>query len=51
MPAGASPDIDAFNRKNCPLILFEVGFYKDLGCHENYTQKTDKYLLLLTALR
>jgi hypothetical protein len=61
--AGAAPDIiyargvpadpfsDAFNKKDCSLILFEVGFCRDLGFHEKYTQKTDKYLPLLTALR
>ena len=61
--AGAAPDIvyargvpadpssDAFNKKDCSLILFEVGFCRDLGCHEKYTQKTEKYLPLLTALR
>jgi hypothetical protein len=61
--AGAAPDIvyargvtadpssDAFNKKDCSLILFEVGFCRDLGCYEKYTQKTDKYLPLLTALR
>ncbi len=61
--AGAIPDIvyargvpadpfsDAFNKKDCSLILFEVGFCKDLGCHEKCTQKTDKYLPLLNAHR
>ena len=61
--AGAAPDIvyargvpadpssDAFNKKDCSLILSEVGFYRDLGCHKKYTQKTDKYLPLLTTLR
>ncbi len=51
VPADASPDIDAFNRKDCSLMLFEVGFCMDFGCHEKYTQKTDKYLPLLTVLR
>ena len=47
--AGAAPDIvyargvptdpssDAFNKKDCSLILFEVGLCRDLGCHEKYT--------------
>jgi hypothetical protein len=51
VPADSSSDMDAFNRKDCSLILFEVGFCRDLGCHEMYIQKTDKYLPLLTALR
>jgi hypothetical protein len=60
--AGAAPDIiyargvpadpsRDFNRNDCTLILFEVGFCRDLGCHQKYTEKTDKYLPLLTALR
>ena len=61
--AGAAPDIvyargvpadpysEAYNKMDCSLILFEVGFCRDLGCHEKYTQKIDKYLPLLTALR
>ena len=63
--AGAAPDIiyalgvpaeppanwNAFSKKDCSLIIFEVGFCRDLGCHEKYTQKNEKYLPLLTALR
>jgi hypothetical protein len=51
VPADLPLDFDAFNKKDCTLILFEVGFYRDLGCHQKYTEKTDKYLPLLTALR
>jgi hypothetical protein len=47
----ADPSSGAFNKKDCSLILFEVGFCRDLGCHEKYTQKIDKYLPLLIALR
>jgi len=48
--ADPSLDFDTFNRKDCALILFEVDFCRDLGCHQKYTEKTDKYLPLLTAL-
>jgi hypothetical protein len=51
VPADPSHDFDALNRMDCPRILFEVGLCRDLGCHQKYTEKTDKYLLLLTALR
>ncbi len=51
VPADPNPDINAFNRKNCLLILIEVVFCRDLGCYEKYTAKTDKYLPLLNALR
>jgi hypothetical protein len=49
VPADFNPDINAFNRKDCSLILIEVGFCKDLGCYEKYDAKTDKYLFLLNA--
>ena len=51
VPADLPLDIDAFNKKDCTLILFEVGFCRDLGCHQKYAEKTDKYLSLLTGLR
>ena len=33
VPADPSSDIDAFIRKDFSLILIEVGFCRDLGCH------------------
>jgi hypothetical protein len=51
VPANPASDLNDFNKKDCTLLLFEVGFCRDLGCHEKYKQKTDKYLPLLTALR
>jgi hypothetical protein len=51
MQNNSSSDFNAYNRKDCTLLLFEVGFCRDLGCHEKYKQKTDKYFPLLTALR
>ena len=51
VPANPSSDWNAFNRKDCSLIIFEAGLCRDLGCHEKYTQKNEKYLPLLTALR
>ena len=32
VPADTFPDIDAFNKEDCSLILIEVGFCRDLGC-------------------
>ena len=46
-----SPEIDSFNRKDYSLILFEIGFCKDLGCHKKLKEKTDKYNPLMTTLR
>ena len=31
VPAEPSPEIDSLNRKDCSLILFEIGFCRDLG--------------------
>jgi len=42
VPADPSPEIYAFNRKDCSLILFEVGFCRDLGCNKKRKEKTDK---------
>jgi hypothetical protein len=33
VPADTSPDIDAFNMKDCSFILIEVVFCRDLDCH------------------
>jgi hypothetical protein len=49
--ADPSPEIDSFNRKACSLILFEVGFCRDLGYHKKIKEKTDKYNPLVTTLR
>ena len=40
VPADPSPEIDSFNRKDCSLILFEIGFCKDLGCHKKPKKKS-----------
>jgi len=39
VPADPFPDIDFFNRKDFSLILFEIGFCKDLGCHMKLNAK------------
>jgi hypothetical protein len=51
VPADPSPGIDSFSRKDCPLILFEIGFCRDLGCHKKLKEKIDKYTPLVTTLR
>jgi hypothetical protein len=38
-----TPDPDPFDRNDCSLILFEIGFCKDLGCQEKLIKKTEKY--------
>ncbi len=51
VPADPSPELDNFDRKDCYLILFEIGFCKGLGGHEKLAEKTDKYNPLICALR
>jgi ribonuclease HI len=51
VPADPTPEIDSFNRKDCSLLLFEIGFCRDLGCHKKRQEKTDKYNPLLITLR
>jgi hypothetical protein len=46
-----SPDPASFDRKVFSLIPFEIGFYRDLGCQDKLTKKTEKYYPLLCALR
>ncbi len=49
--ADPTPDPDSFNRKGYSLILFEIGFCKDLGIHDKRTKKTEKCHPLFCALR
>ena len=51
VPADPSPDIESFNGKDLSLILFEIGFCRDLGCHKKLKKKTEKYNPLVTTLR
>ena len=51
VPAHPSPDIESFNRSDCSLILFEIGFGRDLGCHKKLKEKTEKYNPLVTTLQ
>jgi hypothetical protein len=50
VPADPFTGVDSFNRKDCPLILFEIGFGRDLDCHKKLKKKTDKYVSLITTL-
>ncbi len=52
VPAEPSPDIDSFNRKDCSLIVFEIGFRRNLGCLKKLkVKKTEEYNPLVTTLR
>ena len=51
MPADPTPDHDSFHRNDCSLILFEIGFCRDIGLHDKRTKKTETYHPLLCVLR
>jgi hypothetical protein len=50
VPTNLTPDPISFDGKDCSLILFEISFCGDLGCHEKLTSETKKYHSLLCAL-
>ena len=43
VPIDPSPDPASFDRKDFPLVLFEIGFCKDLGFQDKLIKKTEKY--------
>jgi hypothetical protein len=51
VPDTPSPDPTSFNKKQCTLILVEIGLCKDLGCDIQFDEKTEKYSPLIAALR
>ena len=51
VPDTPDPDPRTFDRKNCNLILNEVFFCRDFGCHERCQEKTTKYIPLINALK
>jgi len=50
-PRHSLPRPDLFYRKQCTLIIVEIGFCKDLGCDVKFDKKTEKYSPLIVALR
>jgi hypothetical protein len=51
VPDTPEPDPTTFDRKNCNLLVSEVFFCRDFGCHERLQVKTTKYAPLINALR
>jgi hypothetical protein len=51
VPDSPSPGPSTFDRKQCILIIFEIGFCQDFGCHERLQEKTAKYAPLVNALK
>ena len=50
VPNSPSLDPTSFDRKQCTLIIIEVGVCRDFGCVEKLEEKTSKYAPLLAAL-
>jgi len=44
------PDPTSFDKKQCTLIIVEIGFCMDLGCDVKFGKKTEKYSNLIAAL-
>ena len=42
VPDTPEPDPTTFDRKNCTLLVSEIFFCRDFGCHERLQVKTDK---------
>ncbi len=51
IPDTPAPDLTTFDRKRCSLILIEVGFSRDFGCHTKLREKTAKYAPLVIDLK
>jgi hypothetical protein len=51
VPDAFSPDPTSFDKKQCTLVIVEIGFCKDLGCDVKIDKKTEKYSPLIAALR
>jgi len=51
VPNTPSPDPTSFDRKECTLVIVEIGFCRDRGCDIKLDKKTEKYLPLIAALR
>jgi hypothetical protein len=51
LPSDPTLDPDSFDSKDCSLILYEIGFCRDLGYKDKLTKHTKKYYPLLNSLR
>jgi len=51
VPDTPSPGPTSFDKKQCTLIIVEIGFCRDLGCDLNLEKKTWKYSPLLATLK
>ncbi len=43
VPNTPSPDPTSFDKKQCTLIVIEIGFCRDLCCKDKFEEKNTKY--------
>ncbi len=51
VPNTPSLNPTSFNKKQCTLVIIEIGLCRDLGCDIKFKEKTEKYSPLIAALR
>ncbi len=51
VPDTPSPDPTAFDKKQCTLIIVEIGLCKDIGCEDKIEEKNVIYAPLMETLR
>ena len=50
VPDTPAPDKNTFEKKQRILIIIEIGFCQNFGCHKRLQEKTTKYAPLVAAL-
>ena len=51
IPDTSSPDLGAFDRRRCNIVLIEIGSCMDFGCHSKLGEKINKYASLVASLQ
>jgi hypothetical protein len=51
VPGTPFPDPTSFDKRQCILIIIEIGFCRELGCDIKFDEKTEKYSAFVAALR
>ena len=51
VPDTKNPDPSLFDRRDCNLVVIEVGFCQEFGLRKKLSDKTEKYAPLVAALQ
>ena len=46
VPDTPTPDPTSFDKKQCNLIIVEIGFCRDLGCDTKFDKKTENVTVI-----